>query len=117
MGGELLRDRAPKDSATMEPPSSSCSKPRESSGRPGSSCRDPPPVIREAADKPRGRVRWVGSLCCAAPLTGQQEPGSTTGSDIPTDWKKSGACAGLVHGRVRFPGKQGGSPCHHGGQL
>lgn len=57
MGGELLRDRAPKDSASMEPPSSSCNKPRESSGRPGSSCRDPPPVNREEADKPRGRVR------------------------------------------------------------
>lgn len=57
MGGELLRDRAPKDSATMEPPSSSCSKPSESSGRPGSSSRDPPPAVRVEADKPRGRFR------------------------------------------------------------
>ena len=37
MGGELLSDKAPKESATMEHPSSSCSKPRESSGRRGSS--------------------------------------------------------------------------------
>lgn len=61
MGGELLRDRAPKHSATMEPPSSSCNKPSESSGRPGSSSREAPlepPVIREeAADKPWGRFR------------------------------------------------------------
>lgn len=51
MEGELLRDRAPKDSATMEPPSSSCNKPSESSGRPGSSSREG----REEADHPRGR--------------------------------------------------------------
>lgn len=57
MGGELLSDRAPKDSATMEPPSSSCNKPSESSGRPGSNSREPPLATREEADKPRGRFR------------------------------------------------------------
>eukprot|EP00066_Takifugu_rubripes_P024270 XP_011613536.1 PREDICTED: uncharacterized protein LOC105417992 isoform X2 [Takifugu rubripes] len=94
MGGELLRDRAPKDSATMDPPSSSCNNPRESSGRPGSS-RDPLPVIRDEADKPRGRFRCGGSLCGAAPVTGQQDPGSTTGSDIPTDWKENPRMCGI----------------------
>lgn len=95
MRRELLRDRAPKDSATMDPPSSSCNKPRESSGRPGSSSRDPPPVIREEADKPRGRFRWGGSLCGAAPVTGQQDPGSTTGSDMSTDWKENPRTCGI----------------------
>lgn len=37
MGGELLRERAEKESATMEQPRTSCSNPRESSGRPGRS--------------------------------------------------------------------------------
>ena len=37
IGGELLSDKAPKESATMEHPSRSCSKPRERSGRAGSS--------------------------------------------------------------------------------
>lgn len=48
-GGELLRERAPNERATMEQPSTSCSSPRESSGRAGSSggtSRDSDPRIR-----------------------------------------------------------------------
>lgn len=82
MAGELLRDRAPKDSATMEPPSSSCNNPSDSSGRPGSSSLEPLAVNREEADKPRGRFLHDGSASWEAPVTGQQDPGSTTGSDI-----------------------------------
>lgn len=81
-GGELLRDRAPKDRATMEPPSSSCSKPRDSSGRRGSSSREPVPASRDDAKKARGLFLKHGSESCEAPLTGQQEPGRTTGRDM-----------------------------------
>lgn len=82
IGGELLRDKAPKDSATMEPPSRSCNKPKESNGRPGRGSREPLPLIREEPDKPRGRFLLDESAGCEVPVNGQQEPGSTTGSDI-----------------------------------
>lgn len=60
IGGELLRDRAPKESATMEQPRTSCSKPRESRGRAGSSAgmiRVCDPDIRDGrADTQRLRL-------------------------------------------------------------
>ncbi len=90
IGGELLRDRAPKESATMEQPSTSCSKPRESSGRAGSSAGmsrvwDPADIRGGRADTRRLRLLWEAPArwwAKAAPDKRQQDPGRITGRDI-----------------------------------
>lgn len=86
IGGELLRDRAPKQSATMEQPSTSCTKPRESSGRAGSSAgmsRVWDPDMRDGgAGAHRLRLLFVKWWAKAAPDKRQHDPGNTTGRDI-----------------------------------
>ncbi|KAJ7993733.1 hypothetical protein DPEC_G00257750 [Dallia pectoralis] len=95
IGVELLRERAPNERATMEQPSTSCSNPRESSGRPGSSAgrsRDREPDMRDADMQRGGRIRNDGSASWEAndtPGTGQHEPGRTTGRDIGDYSEKS----------------------------